>query len=141
MRLLNLLRHRGVFLTFHQTLPISSSHTIRVSSSLYFFCTKTSEDLIKKNLEGLRDERNCLSYRIEKLPRGQPVGSAFQSWMGEGLPVQRGDIFHAINRLRKLNLNKRALEVSLFLLILLLRFSLVSRNLLKRKAISDVIVS
>ncbi|KAK9280653.1 hypothetical protein L1049_014350 [Liquidambar formosana] len=31
--------------------------------------------------------------------------------MGEGLPIRRGDIFHASNRLRKLKLNKRALEV------------------------------
>ncbi|OMO93063.1 hypothetical protein COLO4_17142 [Corchorus olitorius] len=31
--------------------------------------------------------------------------------MADGFPVHRGDIFHAINRLRKLKLNKRALEV------------------------------
>ncbi|KMT05246.1 hypothetical protein BVRB_7g173870 [Beta vulgaris subsp. vulgaris] len=52
-----------------------------------------------------------LSLRIEKLPRGEPIGYVFQRWMGEGFAVHRGDIFHAINRLRKLMLNKRALEV------------------------------
>lgn len=31
--------------------------------------------------------------------------------MGEGLPVHRGEIFHTINRLPKLKLHKRALEV------------------------------
>ncbi|KAL1826701.1 hypothetical protein ACET3Z_005113 [Daucus carota] len=45
------------------------------------------------------------------LPRGESIGSAFQSWMGDGLPVQRADIFHTINRLRKRRFNKRALEV------------------------------
>ena len=54
-----------------------------------------------------------MSYRIERLGKGEPVLSAFQSWMGEGFPVHRGDIFHAINRLRKLKRNKRALEVTL----------------------------
>ncbi|XP_038707844.1 pentatricopeptide repeat-containing protein At1g07590, mitochondrial isoform X2 [Tripterygium wilfordii] len=48
---------------------------------------------------------------IESLQRGNLVGSAVQNWMGEGLPVQRGDIYHAINRLRKLRFNKRALEL------------------------------
>lgn len=37
--------------------------------------------------------------------------SVFQSWMGDGFPIHRGDIFHAINRLRKLKLNKRALQI------------------------------
>ncbi|XP_004294523.1 PREDICTED: pentatricopeptide repeat-containing protein At1g07590, mitochondrial-like [Fragaria vesca subsp. vesca] len=31
--------------------------------------------------------------------------------MGDGFPIHRGDIFHAINRLRKLKSNQRALEV------------------------------
>uniref|UniRef100_A0A7C9A3V1 Pentatricopeptide repeat-containing protein n=1 Tax=Opuntia streptacantha TaxID=393608 RepID=A0A7C9A3V1_OPUST len=57
------------------------------------------------------EKPNILSLRIERLPRGEPVGLVFQGWMGEGFPVHRGDIFHAINRLRKLKLNKRALEV------------------------------
>ncbi|XP_031491170.1 pentatricopeptide repeat-containing protein At1g07590, mitochondrial [Nymphaea colorata] len=57
------------------------------------------------------DTAGCLSYRIEKLQRHEPVLSAFKGWMGDGFPVHRGDIFHAINRLRKLKMNKRALEV------------------------------
>ncbi|CAN1732137.1 Pentatricopeptide repeat-containing protein At1g07590, mitochondrial [Linum perenne] len=67
------------------------------------------EKILKVQVQA--DQPNCLSLRIEKLPRGVPVISAFQSWMVEGFPVHRGDIFHAINRLRKLNMNKRALEV------------------------------
>ncbi|XP_077215147.1 tetratricopeptide repeat (TPR)-like superfamily protein [Tasmannia lanceolata] len=59
----------------------------------------------------IQEEPKSLSWRIEKLPKGNSVISAFQSWMGEGFPVHRGEIFHAINRLRKLKMNKRALEV------------------------------
>ncbi|XP_008223543.1 PREDICTED: pentatricopeptide repeat-containing protein At1g07590, mitochondrial [Prunus mume] len=85
----------------------------KISSSFKFFlCTQTPNDFTEKVSESKREEpRSCLSYRIEKLPNGEPVGSAFQSWMGDGFPIHRGDIFHAINRLRKLKLNKRALEV------------------------------
>nr|GMD14064.1 pentatricopeptide repeat-containing protein At1g07590, mitochondrial isoform X1 [Ipomoea batatas] len=54
---------------------------------------------------------NSLSSRIEKLPRGEAIGSAFQSWMGDGFSIHRGHIFHTINRLRRLNSTKRALEV------------------------------
>jgi hypothetical protein len=70
----------------------------------------------KKMLESKEEEKpSCLSYMIEKLAKGESVGSAFQSWMGRGFPIHRGEIFHAINRLRKLKMNKRALEVSLSL--------------------------
>lgn len=58
------------------------------------------------------DTAGCLSYRIEKLQRHEPVVSAFKGWMGDGFPVHRGDIFLTINRLRKLKMNKRALEVT-----------------------------
>lgn len=58
----------------------------------------------------------CLSLRIEKLTKGVTVGSALQSWMGDGFPVHGGDVYHAINRLRKLGRNKRALEVRIHLL-------------------------
>ncbi|KAK1293047.1 Pentatricopeptide repeat-containing protein [Acorus calamus] len=54
---------------------------------------------------------SSLSSRIERLSNGESVVSAFQGWMGDGFPVHRGDVFHAINRLRKFKLNKRALEV------------------------------
>lgn len=60
-------------------------------------------------------QAKSLSWRIEKLSRGDSVASAFQSWMGDGFPIGRGDIFHAINRLRKLKANKRALEVCEFI--------------------------
>ncbi|KAJ8630491.1 hypothetical protein MRB53_023814 [Persea americana] len=52
-----------------------------------------------------------LSWRVEKLPRSEPIISAFQSWMSDGLAIRRNDIFHAVNRLRKLNMNRRALQV------------------------------
>eukprot|EP01018_Ginkgo_biloba_P003254 Gb_38114 [translate_table: standard] len=68
----------------------------------------TSE--VVKSPEGL--ESNCLSTRVEKLGRSQNIVLAFQSWMGEGRPVQRGDIFHTINRLRKLHKYHRALQVA-----------------------------
>ncbi|KMZ76117.1 putative Pentatricopeptide repeat-containing protein [Zostera marina] len=55
--------------------------------------------------------KDSLSLRLERLQHGDSVVSAFQSWMGNGSPIHRGDIFHAINRLRKLKMNKRALEV------------------------------
>ncbi|EPS72087.1 hypothetical protein M569_02669, partial [Genlisea aurea] len=58
------------------------------------------------------EEANCcLSRRIEQVPRGESVASAFRSWMGDGFPVQRGDIFHTVNRLRRLKSTRRALEV------------------------------
>ncbi|KAL1545146.1 pentatricopeptide repeat-containing protein, mitochondrial [Salvia divinorum] len=56
-------------------------------------------------------EAKSLSWRIEKLFKGDSVTSAFCRWMGDGLPIHRGDIFHMINRLRRLKSNKRALEV------------------------------
>ncbi|XP_020114990.1 pentatricopeptide repeat-containing protein At1g07590, mitochondrial-like [Ananas comosus] len=54
---------------------------------------------------------DSLSARVEMLRRGESVVGAFQSWMGEGSPVHRGHVFHAINRLRKRGMNRRALEV------------------------------
>ncbi|KAK7325008.1 hypothetical protein VNO77_29021 [Canavalia gladiata] len=67
--------------------------------SLKYLCTQSTQN------------RDSLSRRIERLPRGESVGSAFRSWMRDGFPVHGGDVFHAINRLRKLKMNKRALEV------------------------------
>ncbi|KAL6979192.1 hypothetical protein U1Q18_020856, partial [Sarracenia purpurea var. burkii] len=60
---------------------------------------------------GAEEPNKSLCWRLERLPKGEPVGSVFQSWMGDGFPIQRGDIFHTINRFRKLQCNKRALEV------------------------------
>ncbi|XP_068657009.1 pentatricopeptide repeat-containing protein At1g07590, mitochondrial-like isoform X2 [Aristolochia californica] len=59
----------------------------------------------------MTDRSISLSSRIELLPRTQSVISAFQSWMADGFPIHRGEIFRTINRLRKLKMNKRALEV------------------------------
>ncbi|CAA0836048.1 Pentatricopeptide repeat-containing protein -mitochondrial [Striga hermonthica] len=61
--------------------------------------------------ETTQGEANSLGLRIEKLGKGESVATAFQSWMGDGLPIHGGDIFHTINRLRRLKSTKRALEV------------------------------
>lgn len=54
---------------------------------------------------------DSLSLRVERLQWGEPIISAFQSWMGDGFSVHRGEVFHAINRFRKLRMNKRALQL------------------------------
>lgn len=92
---------------------ISSLFTQVPFSYCSFLGTEATEKSAKGSLP-VKAEAECLSYRIEKLPRGQPVGCAFQSWMGDGFPIHRGEIYHAINRLRKLQMNKRALEVNVF---------------------------
>ncbi|RWW20875.1 hypothetical protein GW17_00014994 [Ensete ventricosum] len=61
---------------------------------------------------GEEQPRGSLSSRVERLRKDESVVFAFQKWMGEGSSVHRGEIFHAINRLRKLKMNRRALEVS-----------------------------
>lgn len=108
MQTLVLLRHRRLFQAIHQTLNTSTS-------SLKFLCSQTAENLQGQAEEPKKEEPKCLSLRIERLPKGETAGSAFQSWMADGFPVHRGDIFHAINRLRKLKFNKRALEVNFIL--------------------------
>lgn len=72
---------------------------------------KSPEETCIGSDEEEEEPNKCLSVRIEKLPKGVTVGSALQSWMGDGFPVHGGDVYHAINRLRKLGRNKRALEV------------------------------
>ncbi|XP_030527639.1 pentatricopeptide repeat-containing protein At1g07590, mitochondrial isoform X1 [Rhodamnia argentea] len=89
---------------------ISSLFTQLPFSYRSFLCTEATERSPGGNLP-VKAEAECLCYRIEKLPRGQPIGCAFQSWMGDGFPIHRGEIYHAINRLRKLKMNKRALEM------------------------------
>ncbi|KAF8402912.1 hypothetical protein HHK36_011004 [Tetracentron sinense] len=99
-----LLWERKVFQAICRTLAISSpSYQV---SSRFTFCTQKPDEE-KSNPE----EPKCLSWRVERLSKGKSIVSAFQSWMGEGFPIHRGDIFHTINRLRKLKMNKRALEV------------------------------
>nr|XP_043634497.1 pentatricopeptide repeat-containing protein At1g07590, mitochondrial [Erigeron canadensis] len=91
---------------FRRTLSVSTSKP-------YLFCTQPTHNENKQNGSESTPEEvpKSLCGRIEKLAKGDPVGFAFQSWMGDGFPVHRGDIFHAINRLRKKKFNKRALEV------------------------------
>ncbi|CAM8967373.1 unnamed protein product [Rhodiola kirilowii] len=98
---------------FHRTSSLVATASVFSSKERYFLCTQSANIPPEANSGSERndEEPNCLSRRIERLPRGLSVGSVFQGWMGEGLPVHRGDVFHAINRLRKLKLNKRALEV------------------------------
>ncbi|KAJ3688437.1 hypothetical protein LUZ61_017601 [Rhynchospora tenuis] len=57
------------------------------------------------------DLKTSLSWRLERLPRKASVVEAFQGWMRDGLAVNRGHIFHAINRLRRHQMDSRALEV------------------------------
>ncbi|KAK4751503.1 hypothetical protein SAY87_004985 [Trapa incisa] len=54
-----------------------------------------------------KEQAKCLLYRIENLPREEPVGSACQSWMADGFPIHRGDVYHALNQLRKCKRDKR----------------------------------
>lgn len=88
----------------HTNFQASSFLTTLLSS------TKSPDDTCIGS-DGEEESPKCLSLRIEKLPKGVTVGSALQSWMGDGFPVHGGDVYHAINRLRKLGRNKRALEV------------------------------
>lgn len=113
------LSERKFFQIIRRTLLFSSSLSAHQSLS---FCTQSphesfdesSEPNIEQEEEELVEEPNSLCWRIEKLSRGESVGTAFRNWMGDGFPVHRGDIFHTINRLRKRKSNKRALEVYFF---------------------------
>ncbi|KAL2898986.1 hypothetical protein RDABS01_024068 [Bienertia sinuspersici] len=104
---------RKLTAAFHRTggVPLQISNKLTSVT----FCTHTINDQNELGLSNTSsnggEPPKMLSLRIERLPRGDSVGCVFQRWMGEGFPVHRGEIFHAINRLRKLKLNKRALEV------------------------------
>ncbi|XLS62944.1 hypothetical protein HN51_017172, partial [Arachis hypogaea] len=74
-----------------------------------FLCIQSPRESSESDSESPQNSES-LSRRIEKLWKGEVVGSAFRTWMGDGFPVHRGHVFHAINRLHKLNMNKRALE-------------------------------
>lgn len=116
MRTVTSLLQRRFTQAIRRTLSVPYFPESQLRSTFTFLCTQTPNNVTEKILESKQAEpRSCLSYRIEKLPKDEPVRSAFQSWMGDGFPIHRGDIFHAINRLRKLKLNKRALEVTLSL--------------------------
>ncbi|KAK6142180.1 hypothetical protein DH2020_005235 [Rehmannia glutinosa] len=119
MRIIALvLQEQSAFGAICRTLSISSFSPKNLRP-IISFCTQTpsedatipaeiSSDSEKESKEG---ESKSLSCRIEKLSREESVASAFQSWMGDGLPIHSGDIFHTINRLRRLKSTKRALEV------------------------------
>lgn len=121
---------RRFFQALRQTLSISYSTQYLLNSRTVKFCTQATD-----SFESIIDEQEKLDYndqtvdvsqstkedteepkslcgRIEKLARGVPIAFAFQSWMGDGFPIERRDIFHTINRLRKRKFNKRALEVT-----------------------------
>lgn len=83
---------------------------IQIHLNLRLYCTQSPRDF-HNNDPDTRENLESLSRRIEKLPKGESIGSAFRSWMGDGFPIHAGHIFHAINRLRRLNMNKRALEL------------------------------
>ncbi|KAI7980847.1 Pentatricopeptide repeat-containing protein [Camellia lanceoleosa] len=94
------------------TLPISFSATTQLHSSSFTFATLTPHNNnFSSDNESSEEEPKSLCWRIEKLPGTEPVGSAFQCWMGDGFPIHRAHVFHTINRFRKLHFNKRALEV------------------------------
>ncbi|XP_075635329.1 pentatricopeptide repeat-containing protein At1g07590, mitochondrial [Castanea sativa] len=111
MLTVTLVIQRRVTQAIRRTLTIPFSPLNQILFNFNFLCTQTPLNFPEKVLESKEGKPSCLSYRIEKLPKGESVGLAFQSWMGDGFPIHRGDIFHAINRLRKLKMNKRALEV------------------------------
>lgn len=98
---------------FRRTVSSTSSAVNTVPFRFNFLCTQISDNSSGKVLESELEGSKCLSLRIERIPKGETVGYAFRSWMGDGFPIHRGDIFHAINRLRKLERNKHALEVAI----------------------------
>ncbi|KNA06965.1 hypothetical protein SOVF_176270 [Spinacia oleracea] len=113
MRVIALALGRSVTAAFHRTLGVPLKMSNRVAAFAY--CTQTTSEKselgLKNSSSNGEEALKMLSLRIERLPRGESIGYVFQRWMGEGFPVHRGDIFHSINRLRKLKLDRRALEV------------------------------
>ncbi|KAF7837779.1 pentatricopeptide repeat-containing protein [Senna tora] len=113
MRILGATLRERLIQAFRRTPCATAAVTvsvIQIHLNFKFLCTNTAHNLPHNNSES-QENPKCLSYRIERLPKGESVGFAFRSWMGDGFPIHRGDIFHTINRLRKLMMNKRALEV------------------------------
>ncbi|KAH7864311.1 hypothetical protein Vadar_028147 [Vaccinium darrowii] len=110
-----LMRRQRVSGASYRTLGVSWPAE-QFHSGFSTFCTLAPDESSGKERENLNrdeggeEEPKSLCGRIERLPRGAAVGSAFQSWMGDGFPIHRGNIFHTINRLRKLHFNKRALQ-------------------------------
>ncbi|KAH9607786.1 hypothetical protein KSS87_022435 [Heliosperma pusillum] len=116
MRFLPLVYGRALGAAFHQTRGVQLQ--MCKLRATFTFCTHltgdhpdTGPEKSNKPDPNVGEAPKVLSFRIERVPRGENVGYVFQKWMGEGFAVHKGDIFHAINRLRRLKLNKRALEV------------------------------
>lgn len=108
---------------FRRTVSSTPSAVSTIPFRFNFLCTQIPGNLSPNVLESELEEPKCLSLRIERIPKGELVGYAFRSWMGDGFPIHRGDIFHAINRLRKLERNKRALEVPISISLFIAPFS------------------
>lgn len=121
MKITHLLNQRLVQ-TIRQTLRVQYLPSTKIPFDLACLCTQscnTTSDL-RNETSGPREEdyKPCLSYRIEKLDVGVPILSAFQSWMSDGLPVHRDNVIDTIDRLRKLKMYRRALEVRLSCIVL-----------------------
>lgn len=125
MRTGNFLSGYRLIQAFRRTVSSTSSTVSTVPFRFNFLCTQIPDNSSANVLESELEGPKCLSLRIERIPKGESVGYAFRSWMGDGFPIHRGDIFHAINRLRKLERNKRALEVSIFVSLFIASFSIL----------------
>ncbi|ERN17841.1 hypothetical protein AMTR_s00047p00194260 [Amborella trichopoda] len=108
----------GMFWTISRprTLCLILQATTRAPFWKHRVCPLSTEVLATPNFIECTDSENSFDFksltsRVEKLERRESIVYAFQSYMSEGFPVQRGDVFHTINRLRKLRKYKRALEV------------------------------
>lgn len=101
---------RNFFQAIRRTVSI---HLTRHPAQPHFsnFCSIASDNSCEESCSEEQEDPKSLCLRIQRLPKGESVGSAFQSYMGDGFPIHRGDIFHTINRLRKRKSNKLALEV------------------------------
>ncbi|KAH0463249.1 hypothetical protein IEQ34_007831 [Dendrobium chrysotoxum] len=102
----------------HRRVVVPNSAIFRSATAFGFKSTPSLSSIDIPNPHNPAEESessegpsDSLSMRVERLPWGEPIISAFQSWMGDGFAVHRGEVFHAINRLRKLRMNKRALHL------------------------------
>lgn len=108
---------------FRRTVSSTPSTVGTIPFRFNFLCTQIPDNLSANFSESELEGPKCLSLRIERIPKGESVGYAFRSWMGDGFPIHRGDIFHTINRLRKFERNKRALEVPISISLFITPFS------------------
>ncbi|XP_068655189.1 pentatricopeptide repeat-containing protein At1g07590, mitochondrial-like [Aristolochia californica] len=106
MQVIRILHRRAFSAIYHD-----NRGSILHSPDSMFSSLCSSDINVSSEEPQMTDQSISLSSRIKHLPRTQSIISAFQSWMADGFPIHRGEIFHTINRLRKLKMNKRALEV------------------------------